>query len=66
MSDFTFQRSGVGEYDTLSVAIDMVTKSLANSSSTMSSGVMTNVPVTMTPTVRKTAISSVFIILLIV
>lgn len=57
------QRSGPGEKVTRSVAIDMETKSLANSSRTMSSGVTTNSPVSITPRLRKTAISSVLMIL---
>lgn len=36
-----FQRSGVGENDTVSVAIDMVTKSLVKSRKTISRGVIT-------------------------
>src|SRR5207253_10318571 len=49
------QRSGRGEGRTRSTASDIVTKSLANSSSTICSGVTSGVFVRKKPTVRKTA-----------
>lgn len=43
---------GLEEKDTRSVAIDIVTKSLVNNSSTISSGVITKVPVKIIPRLR--------------
>jgi hypothetical protein len=58
------ERSNIPAVETRSVAIDMVTKSLVNKSRTTSNGVVTNVPVTIMPTLKNIAISSVLMILL--
>ncbi len=51
----TSQRSGLGEARTRSLAMDMVTKSLAKMSRMTSRGVVTNEPVRIKPKLRKPA-----------
>jgi hypothetical protein len=60
----TFQRSGLGEKDTRSRAIDMVTKSFVRTRSKTSRGVVTSFPIAKKPMLRKRAISIVLTILL--
>ena len=53
--DFTFHFSGEFEYRTLSVAIDIVTKSFAKRSNIISNGVVTKYLIMKNETVRNIA-----------